>query len=256
MVLCCCAYRSIYRSPYHEIVAALYRPPINYSVPMFVASILGAGFAFAVIACVGFLFILQFYSVIRNKTGIEVYICEKADDLTRSEDSTFVYPYDLGVWNNFKCFLIGGNGYDWPIRPGASKYALTVEQKRQKEAKRERSLDFKVVRGYSGSCFPVTFGIRVLFNLPINDEPRMKVQIGDRIVVSRGKSLWFYGQKATTKNGKTLRERGWFPRECVELMDSKSMFDRLTKKDDWNVFGIQKVSSFVLCRNWKFELPF
>ena len=231
VVLICSAYRTIYRSDYHNLVATLYRPPVNYSVAMFAATVLAAGFAIAVIACVGFLFVLQVYSVIRNKTGIEVYICEKAEDMERPEDSSFVYPYDLGPWKNFKSFLFAGNGYDWPVKPGVSRFALTVEQKLQKEAKRERSIDFKVVKGYSGAFFPISFGCRLLFNIPISDEPRMKLSVGEKIVVTRGKSKWLYGQKETSLNGKTGKERGWFPRQCVELA-SKSVFQRFSSKKD------------------------
>jgi len=237
MTVCCCsAFRMLYRSPYHDQIATIYQPPISYSIWTFIATLLGAGFALAVIITLGILFVAQFWSVMRNKTAIEVYICEKADDLTRSEDSTFVFPYDLGIKNNIKSFLFAGNGIDWPVKPGASVYALTVEQKRQKEAKRERSLDFIVVKYYSGKCCPLSYGWRVGCSSPINDEPRMQIHEGDRVVVSRGQGQWYYGQKVIQdENGKTVRDRGWFPKQCV-VLDSprspKSVFHRLGKKDE------------------------
>ena len=78
-VLCMCAYRTLVRSEYQVRVAQLYRPPFTHSVPFFFATVLGAALAVAVVLCVGFLFVLQLYTVIRNKTGIESFICEKAE---------------------------------------------------------------------------------------------------------------------------------------------------------------------------------
>ena len=197
---------------------------------------LAAALAIAVTGCCGFLFIIQFYSVLKNQTAIESYICDKADDMTRSEDSSFVYPYDLGYWNNFKCFLFAGNGIDWPIKPGCSKYALTVEQKLQKEAKRERSVEFEAVQDYSGAMCPITLGFEPVYGVPINDEPRMKLDRGDVIVVTRGKTHWLYGQKRASPraNGIRVKERGWFPRKCVQHSAQKSLLKKIfnsSKKD-------------------------
>ena len=162
--------------------------------------------------------------------------------MERSEHSSFVYPYDLGWYQNMIVFMVGGNGIDWPIRPGCSKYDLTMEQKLQKEAKRSRIVQFRITKPYSGSIFPISMGCKVLCDVPITDETRMKVAVGDVIDVSRGKKHWFYGQKVqsqsvTSENGerdqacgkKVKRERGWFPRSCAQRMPATSLFDQILR---------------------------
>lgn len=71
-------------------------------------------------------------AIIRNRTGIEDWILEKAIIRRRNMESTFVYPYDLGVWKNFRqvinfsCQPIG-DGIYWPVKDGCDQYTLTVK---------------------------------------------------------------------------------------------------------------------------------
>ena len=96
----------------------------------------------------------QLRSIVRNQTGIEEWIMEKADYRLRDSDEKFVNPYDLvrtecffflynslmlcfysccfqGRWGNFRfvvrpaCYSTG-DGIDWPLREGAGKYDMTV----------------------------------------------------------------------------------------------------------------------------------
>lgn len=71
---------------------------------------------------------MQLKSVVRNQTGIEEWIVTKALNRQRDEDDTFVYPYDLGFWNNLKqvFFEPTNNGITWPVLDGCSQYTLTV----------------------------------------------------------------------------------------------------------------------------------
>ena len=48
--------------------------------------------------------VLQTKSILRNRTGIEDWILEKAEDrrIMDPSISPFTYPYDLGWYKNFK----------------------------------------------------------------------------------------------------------------------------------------------------------
>lgn len=56
---------------------------------------------------------------------------EKANYRRRNSNEKFVFPYDLGFWNNihqvltFNCQPVG-DGINWPIKRGCDKYDLTV----------------------------------------------------------------------------------------------------------------------------------
>ena len=77
-----------------------------------------------------FIFV-QLRSIVRNQTGIEDWIMEKAAYRLKDSDEGFLNPYDLGRWGNFRyvvrpaCYPIG-DGIDWPLREGANKYDMTV----------------------------------------------------------------------------------------------------------------------------------
>ena len=64
---------------------------------------------------------------------------------------------------------------------------LQVEQKKQKKEKKERSVVYKINEPYSGSICPITKGLRVGCCPPCTDEPRIKLKIGDMVLVSRWK---------------------------------------------------------------------
>lgn len=114
------------------------------SIYLFFAAILTISFSLGVITALSFLFFVQFKIALRNKTGIEDYICiffllkyvKKlnlgAKAAYRNGDLSFVYPYDLGwkrnlseVFNNGKC-IPKGNGVWWPIRSGCTQFTFSV----------------------------------------------------------------------------------------------------------------------------------
>lgn len=70
----------------------------------------------------------------RNRTGIEDWILEKANYRYEGSDKKFLFPYDLGTWENIKqvadpsCAPIG-DGIHWKVRSGCNQYTLTVKRK-------------------------------------------------------------------------------------------------------------------------------
>lgn len=74
---------------------------------------------------------VQIRAIIRNRTGIEDWILEKANHRRKDSNEKFIFPYDLGIWNNikqvlnFSCEPVG-NGVTWPVVEGCDQYTLTV----------------------------------------------------------------------------------------------------------------------------------
>lgn len=60
-----------------------------------------------------------------------------------------------------------------------------LEQIAQKQEKRERTKIYRIVRKYSGSWIPVTQGLTVCCNPPCTDEPRIRLEIDDTVIVTR-----------------------------------------------------------------------
>jgi hypothetical protein len=107
-------------------------------------TIFNIGLSIGVVIAVGMLLFFQLRSVIRNRTGIEDWILDKAIYRRRAmlraareagdmtfEVRPFVYPYDLG-WKknaaqvlNLSCLPVG-NGFEWPVVEGCDGYTLTV----------------------------------------------------------------------------------------------------------------------------------
>ena len=133
-------------------------------------------------------------SIWRNQTGIEDWILEKANYRRKDNpEDTFYHPYDLGKLNNiwsvltWTCIPIG-DGIDWNLRDGSSKYSLTIEQLEQKAEKRLRTREYKIAKAYSGSWFPFwTMGFKVASRPPCTDEPRISLGVGDTVRVTRWK---------------------------------------------------------------------
>ena len=79
------------------------------------------------------IYMLQLKSIVKNQTGIEMWIVEKAlyRRMHYPDLDDFVYPYDLGWWNNIKqvfnndC-VAKGAGIEWPVIDGCNQYTLTV----------------------------------------------------------------------------------------------------------------------------------
>ncbi|KAF8569599.1 hypothetical protein P879_07959 [Paragonimus westermani] len=95
-------------------------------------NIFAFGLAVGVSLAVGTLAVYQLFALKKNQTAIESWIVAKANHW-RSEtgEKPFVYPYDLGSWNNLSQVLTWsgcaiGDGIHWPLRDGCGEYDLTV----------------------------------------------------------------------------------------------------------------------------------
>ncbi|XP_059756297.1 palmitoyltransferase ZDHHC6 isoform X3 [Balaenoptera ricei] len=201
-------------------------PIIPFGLAAFAATLFALGLALGTTIAVGMLFFIQMKIILRNKTSVESWIEEKAKDRIQyyQLDEVFVFPYDMGSrWKNFKQVFTWsgvpkGDGLDWPIREGCHQYSLTIEQLKQKADKRVRSVQYKVIEDYSGTCCPLNRGIKTFFTSPCTEEPRIRLQKGEFILATRGLRYWLYGDKIlddSIKEG-VSRIRGWFPRNCVE----------------------------------------
>lgn len=60
-----------------------------------------------------------------------------------------------------------------------------IEQLEQKSEKRMRTKLYKIVRPASGSWVPITQGIMVCCHPPFTDEPRIKLNVDDLVLVTR-----------------------------------------------------------------------
>lgn len=70
-------------------------------------------------------------SILRNQTGIECWIVEKANYRRSATGEKFIHPYSKGWLFNLKQVIswhcaAPGDGINWPIRQGCDKYTLTV----------------------------------------------------------------------------------------------------------------------------------
>ncbi|XP_074596662.1 palmitoyltransferase ZDHHC6 [Brevipalpus obovatus] len=179
-------------------------------------SVFSIGLGIGVMIAVGGLFVVQMKIILRNMTSIEEWIVTKAEN--RERNDTFVYPYDLGKWNNFKQIFMSRtlDGIEWPVKEGCSQYALTAEQLIQKQEKRIRSRPFKTIESYNGRWLPLfSQGWRTCLRIPFTDEPRLPLNVDDVINVTRWKKYWLYGEKIHPLQPPKLKLRGWFPRRCV-----------------------------------------
>ncbi|GFO38726.1 palmitoyltransferase [Plakobranchus ocellatus] len=203
----------------------------------FVLTMFGIGLAIGVIIAVGMLFYIQMKSILKNETGIETWIVDKAYDRDRGEEEgEFIYPYNLGWRENLKqVFTWSGkpksSGFRWDVRPECHQFSLTIEQLMQKREKRERTMQFKAKRPYSGSMFPIFgHGCRTGCCVPCTDEARLKLDTGDIIHVTRWKKRWLYGCKVistcTEEKQVVRRIRGWFPRHCGVRIDDENDHDK------------------------------
>lgn len=59
------------------------------------------------------------------------------------------------------------------------------EQQAQKIEKRKRTRQYRIVSKVSGSWFPISYGLRVCCSPPCTDESRIKLNIGDEVLVTR-----------------------------------------------------------------------
>lgn len=76
---------------------------------------------------------VQVRAILRNRSGIEDWILEKAN-YRRSEagEPPFLFPYDLGRWKNIREVFSSitckpkSDGIYWNVRPECHQYTLTV----------------------------------------------------------------------------------------------------------------------------------
>lgn len=204
-------------------------PIVILSINTFIGCIFAIGLAFGVTIAVGGLFVVQLKSILRNETGIESWIVEKADKDDSDDESCedFVFPYNLGWKTNFSQVFHWSrrpqlNGIWWPVKDGCDQFTLTREQIRQKEVKRARSVLYEIREHYSGAIFPITKGVCVCCCPPISDDPRIPLLPGDLVLVSRWRKRWLYGElvkrasgEGDTNHSKLAHKRGWFPRRCA-----------------------------------------
>ncbi|PFX16717.1 Palmitoyltransferase ZDHHC6 [Stylophora pistillata] len=177
--------------------------------------------------------------ILTNKTAIEGWIVEKADR-HRPNGEFFRYPYNLGWKENFKQVITlwqdyVGDGIMWPVIEGCDQFTLTKEQLEQKKLKRERTICCSVVKSYNGSVIAWREGLRTCISTPWTDEPRIKVETGDVILVTRWRKWWLYGEKSPHRlsvveitDEALSKEKGWFPRHCVVRIDEE---ESAAKKD-------------------------
>lgn len=210
-------------------------PLVYLGVSGFVITMFSIGLAIGVIVAVGMLFFIQIRSVLKNETGIESWIIDKAFDRERSDnEGPFIYPYHLGWRRNLKqVFTWSGkprsDGFSWEVADGCTQFSLTEEQLKQKAEKRERTVLYTILETYSGQLFPCSKGLRVACCIPCTDEPRIELQPGNQVLVTRWKKRWLYGTKLLTSHEKGMqRIRGWFPRQCAKevIDDNDNMEDK------------------------------
>lgn len=230
-------YRAIFRN-YYVFYGIKDVPIINLSFSGLVCCMFATGMAFGVAIAVGILFVIQMKSIIRNQTGIENWIVQKAIHRRKHFNipGNFVYPYNLGRKENLHQVFNWrgdlrpiGDGFWWNVRDGCDQFTLTVEQLSQKEEKRVHSVRYVATQDYRGSLFPVSLGCKVACCFPWTDDPRMPVKVNDVIMVTRWQEHWVYGEKVvpTSTNGeangngeakpvgKKPLNKGWFPVKCA-----------------------------------------
>jgi len=198
-------------------------PQVILTLWSLLGALFGLGLSLGVVVAVGMLLFFQVKSILKNQTGIEDWIKEKADYRLRRSETTFQWPYDLGRWDNWRQ-VVGlscrpsTDGIVWPVVEGCDQYTLTREQLKQKEDKRERTREYQIVRSYSGAWFPLSQGLSVCCRPPCTDEPRIRLTAGMVVRVTRWKRYWLYGDLVLDQG--EARTRGWFPRQCAaELVD-------------------------------------
>lgn len=228
----------VYYSQYHPDV-----PIVNFGFVELIVCMFAMGMALGVTIAVGILLIIQIKSIVRNQTGIENWISQKADHRRKhnSDIEPFVYPYHLGYkenirqvlnWRGLSCRPIG-NGISWNTHEKCDQFILTIEQINQKEEKRIHSVQYAVVEDFAGTFFPCKFGCRACCCIPWTEDPRIVLFKGELVNVTRWQKHWLYGEVKIDDNTKCQRKnmKGWFPYKCVKL-DELTRSKSSNKKQD------------------------
>eukprot|EP00039_Didymoeca_costata_P020063 m.339924 g.339924 ORF g.339924 m.339924 type:complete len:444 (+) comp19041_c0_seq1:101-1432(+) len=177
--------------------------------------------AIAVTIAVGILLYFQLRGILQNTTQIEEWIIEKAENRDRKEK--FVFPYHLGsMTKNFNEVInrgLRGDGIEWTVAENCNQFTLTIEQLKQKQAKRAASRLFQI-KTKSDPVRGLSFGWWVWFQGPWPGSNRISVKEGDNVLVWSKSKSWYYGEKGEVVGNKfegvKPRERGWFPVDCVD----------------------------------------
>lgn len=255
MILCGALYAGLHRD-WYVYYGQYSKATVYLSLWSLVLGVFNVGLAIGVIIAVGMLLFFQVRAIVNNRTGIEDWILEKARHLREGTEDNFQYPYDLGKWKNIQqvaswtCAPVG-NGIEWAVADGCDQFTLTREQLLQKSAKRARTRTYTILKPVSGSWVPLwSQGCRVCLSPPLTDEARIKLDVGDKVRVTRWRKHWLFGEKifeevedqprnGTKKDKKRKQQqqqseplpeahklhpriRGWFPRQCaVELVEDE-----------------------------------
>ena len=187
----------------------------------------------AVIISVGSLFLVQFKQMLKNKTGIETFICKNADKIRQKEGfenhPPFVFPYHISYWEN--CQLIMSHSFkddgmylNWPLKHGCSMFDLTNEELFQKKHRLANASIYEATIAYDGSLMPVKqFGWKMACPPLLCFTPQLLVEPGDTVLVSRTLGQWFYGDLKSTNKKHYANEddmpSGWFPKHCVREIE-------------------------------------
>ncbi|GMT24184.1 hypothetical protein PFISCL1PPCAC_15481, partial [Pristionchus fissidentatus] len=213
---------------YNRYAAKDSYPVVHLTISWFLVSVLAAALAAGVSVAVGILMGIQLKGIYKGMTALEDYIVSKAEHSREEEEeegievTPFVFPYDLGWKSNMKEIFSGwgtahGNGIWWPIRNGTDQFTLTKEQLRQKVAKRERARMVKIIHSYPGGWWRSIFvGIRVFLCQPISEEARVKIEMEELWMVTRGQKHWLYGKKVVSDGEESTK--GWFPRRYADIV--------------------------------------
>lgn len=271
IILICALYAGLYRD-YYIYHQEYEKATVKLTTWSLILTIFNIGLSVGVVIAVGMLLFFQMRAVIRNRTGIEDWILDKAiyrrqsmmraareDGNVKYQVKPFVYPYDLG-WKknmaqvlNFSCLPVG-DGISWPVVDGCDQYTLTREQLAQKAEKRARTRRYRIISKVTGSWIPLwSQGFKVCLHPPCTDEPRIKLEPDDLVNVTRWRKYWLFGEKIhepllkspVTQNGKTSEEklelkpkrvRGWFPRQsAVEFFEDDDEDDDSDSEIENNV---------------------
>ncbi|KAF3420387.1 hypothetical protein E2986_03257 [Frieseomelitta varia] len=223
------------------VMTVLSLKPLSFPPPsifILILVIFSIGLSIGVILAVGTLLYFQLLSIIKNRTEIEAWISEKAHYRRFGTRDKFIYPYSKGWRFNLQQVLTWdctpvGDGIHWPVIESCDQYTLTREQLAQKKDKRKRAKTYRVIEEAYGSYLPLKHGWGVLCHPPCTDEQRVKLKVGDIVIVTRWRKYWLFGEKKQNdENEKQLRTRGWFPRPCaIEVIENEAYSSALTKSD-------------------------
>lgn len=209
------------------------------SVLTLVLVVFTIGLSIGVVLTMGMLLYTQMSAILKNRTEIEDWILEKANYRRLGTGEKFVYPYSKGWFFNMKQVLTWdcspvGDGIHWPVIDDCDQYTLTKEQLAQKMDKRKRARRYRIIEASSGSWLPIRFGFDVLCHPPYTDEARIKLDIGDTVIVTRWQRYWLFGEKEQEiiSDVPVKRVRGWFPRPCaIELIENNKYSSTSSNSD-------------------------